>query len=175
MASCPKPRQQYPFEQSLVKGTDLCMDFVNKEGVDVIKGVAREKGEWAALSPEGVDNAIAIEQGLVSETWQLLPGEVDTQVCGTMAMEYSDSQSGVDCSPEMALCLDEGGMNEETPVGPPNTQQIKDVQGRIKTNIVFWREVLKAPGYVLTGLSQGTSYHYATCQIHFTGKTTAQC
>ena len=35
------------------------------------KGVAREKGEWAALSPEGVDNAIAIEHGLVSETWQV--------------------------------------------------------------------------------------------------------
>ena len=40
--------------------------------------MAREKGEWAALSPEGVDNAIAIEHGLVSETWQLLPGKDDT-------------------------------------------------------------------------------------------------
>ena len=38
VASCPKPRQQYPFEQSVVKETDLCMDFVDKEGVDVKKG-----------------------------------------------------------------------------------------------------------------------------------------
>ena len=80
LASYPKPRQQYPFKKPVIKGTDLCMDFVNKEGVDVKKGVASEKGEWAALSPEGFDNAIAIEQGLVSETWQLLPSEDDTQV-----------------------------------------------------------------------------------------------
>ena len=61
-----------------------------------------------------------------------------TQLCGTMATEYSDCQPGVDCSPEMDLCLDREGTNEETPVDPPNPHQIQDVQGRIKTNIVFW-------------------------------------
>ena len=55
VANCPKPRQQYPFEQSSVKGTDLGMSFVTRECVDVIKKVDIEK-EWAALSPEGVDS-----------------------------------------------------------------------------------------------------------------------
>ena len=112
----------------MVKRTDIRMDFVNREGVDAIKAVVRERGEWAALSPEGVDNAIAIEQGLVSESWQLLPGEDDTQVSGTMATEYSNCQPGVDCSPEMALCLDRKGRNEETPVGPPNPHQVQEMR-----------------------------------------------
>ena len=62
VANCPKSKQQYPFEHSLVKGVDLGMSFVSRECVDVIKKVDIEKGEWAALSPEGVDNVIAIEQ-----------------------------------------------------------------------------------------------------------------
>jgi len=67
----------------------------------------------------------------------------------------TDCQPRVDCSFEMALCLDREGMNEETPAGPPNPRQVQDVQGRIKTNIVFWREVLKAPGYVLDWIESG--------------------
>ena len=82
----------------------------------------------------------------------MLAGEDNTQLCGTVATECSDCQPRVDCNSEMALCLDREGTNEETQVGPPNPQ---DVQGRIKTNIVFWREVLKAPGYVLDWIESG--------------------
>ena len=116
VASCPKPRQQYPFEQSVVKGTDLCMNFVDKEGVD---------------------NAIAIEHSLVSETWQLLPGEDDIQLCGTMATEYSDCQPGVDCSLEMDLCLDREGMNEETPEGPLTHAKFRMSKGESRPILFF--------------------------------------
>ena len=71
VANCPKPRQQYPFEQSLVKGTDLSRDLISVQCVDVTIRVDMEKGEWAALSPEGVYHVMTMEQDEVSEFLQL--------------------------------------------------------------------------------------------------------
>ena len=105
VVNCPKPRQQYPFEQSLVKGTDLGMSFVSRECVDVIKKVDIEKAEWAALSPEGVDNVIAIEQGKVSEPETLIS---DT-------WHYGDYTAMDNCGPEIALYLDSESRGWETP------------------------------------------------------------
>ena len=61
VANCPKPRQQYPFEQSLVKGTDIGMQCATKECVDIVKRINVESAAWEALSPEGVDRVMLRE------------------------------------------------------------------------------------------------------------------
>ena len=54
-----------------------------------------------------------------------------------------------------ALCLDSESRGWETPQSPPSVHQIQDVQGRLKSNITFWREVLRAPEYILDWIESG--------------------
>ena len=46
VANCPKPRQQYPFEQSLIKETDMGMHSTTKKCVDIVKGINVESAAW---------------------------------------------------------------------------------------------------------------------------------
>ena len=66
VANCPKPKQQYPLKQSLVKGADNSVVIISKECVDMVNRVNNEKGEWIGLSTEGVDNVMEMEQGRVT-------------------------------------------------------------------------------------------------------------
>ena len=47
VASYPKLRQQHPFKQSLVKGTDIGTRSTTKECIDIVKGINVESPVWA--------------------------------------------------------------------------------------------------------------------------------
>ena len=87
VANCPKPRQQYPFEQSLVKETDMGMHGTTKECVDIVKEINVESAAWAGLSPEGVDRVMLREQGTISCSQELFP----TDEAGRPSDQFADS------------------------------------------------------------------------------------
>ena len=75
VTNCPKPKQHYPFEQSLVKGTDIDMHCAIKECVDIVKGIKVESAAWAALSSEGVDKVMLRELGSANCLKELMPAD----------------------------------------------------------------------------------------------------
>ena len=81
VATCPNPRQQYPFEQSLVKGTDISRDFVSIECVDVTKRVDMEKVSGQPYHQKVL--IMTMEQGEVSEPLQLWATGNESKVSDT--------------------------------------------------------------------------------------------
>ena len=145
VANCPKPRQQYPFEQSLVKETDMGMHGTTKECVDIVKEINVESAAWAGLSPEGVDRVMLREQGTISCSQELFP----TDEAGRPSDQFADS-----LGPDSDVPIDGEGRCWEAQEGTPSNQ-ILDVQGRLKSNIAFWRETLGAPACVLDWIESG--------------------
>ena len=98
-----------------------------------------ESAGWAALSPEGVDKVMLREQGSVNCLKELIPSDRFGK-----PSDYSVDGLG----PEGDMPIDGGCKCREAQEGTPR-DQILDVQGRLKSNIAFWRETLRAPVYVL--------------------------
>ena len=91
VANCLKPKQQYPFEQSLVKGTDIGLHCVLlRECVDIVKGIKVESAAWAALSPEHVDKVMLRELESANCLKELMPadgvGKPDDNYMGRLRM-----------------------------------------------------------------------------------------
>ena len=147
VASCPKPRQQYPFKQSLVKGTDIGTRCTTKECVDIVKGINVELPVWAGLSPEGVDRVMLREQGSIKCLKELCPAEEAGRPC-------IDSVERLAIDTDNDVPIGGEGKCWEAQEGTPGNQ-ILDVQGRLKSNINFWRETLGAPAYVLDWIESG--------------------
>ena len=146
VASCPKPTQQYPFKQSLVKGTDIGTRCNTKECVDIVKGIIVESPVWAGLSPEGVDRVMLREQGSINCLKELFSAEEAGRPC-KYSVESLDTDNNV-CIGGEGKCWE---AQERTP-----SNQILGVQGRLKSNINFWRETLGAPAYVLDWIESGS-------------------
>ena len=153
VANCPKPRQQYSFEQSLVKETDMDMHCTTKECVDIVKEINVESAAWAGLSPEGVDRVMLREQGTISCSQELFP----TDEAGRPSDQFADS-----LGPDSDVPIDGEGKCWEAQEGTPSNQ-ILDVQGRLKSNIAFWRETLGAPAYTLDWIESG--YKLPLCHL----------
>ena len=147
VANCPKPRQQCPFEQSLVKGTDIGNSCITKECVDIVKGINVESAAWASLSPEGVDRVMLREQGCTSFLQKL---------CLTNETERPSDNfvDGLGTYVDVPIDGDGEGKCWEAQESYPS-DQILDVQGRLKSNMAFWRDNLGALAYVLDWIESG--------------------
>ena len=122
VTSCPRPRQQYPFKQSLVKRTDIGTRCNTKECVDIVKGINVESPVWAGLSPEGVDRVVLREQGSINCLKELFPAEEAGRPC-------KDSVENLDTDND--VCIGGEGKCWEAQEGTPSNQ-ILGVQGRLK-------------------------------------------
>ena len=121
------------------------MHGTTKECVDIVKEINVESAAWAGLSPEGVDRVMLREQGTISCSQELFP----TDEAGRPSDQFADS-----LGPDSDVPIDGKGRCWEAQEGTPSNQ-ILDVQGRLKSNIAFWRETLGAPAYVLDWIESG--------------------
>ena len=95
---------------------------------------------------------MTMEQGKVNEPLRLQSKGDKAQ--DSYTREYNDDHAIDNLGTEIDLCLDSEIRGWETQETSPSPQQIQDVQGRLKCNIIFWREVLGAPGYNLRRLDR---------------------
>ena len=147
VANCAKPKQQYPSRQPLVRGAvnnvhdvhTVCVnDFELDAFYEIDKSCVSTKGIDGETDKvlSGVTASIQQEAGSLGETGNaevsaLIPIDASDEYPATWDSKYWEIQDEV--------------------LGP----QIEDVQGRVRKNLSFWREVLKASDNVLDTIQSG--------------------
>ena len=105
-----------------MKETDTSTHCTVKEYINIVKGINIKSAVWAGLSPEGVYRVMLRKQGSISCLEEL----------------FRIEEAG---SPRKNFVSPIGGRGKcwEVQEGTPSNQ-ILDIKGRLKSNIIFWRD-----------------------------------
>ena len=144
MATCPSKGRPYPFAQAVVSSAEnitVDLDEMSGHAHSVNKYVAKLHADVEGVnSVQGTIECVNKVQDTAKVSGNLSPVEQVT-VTDNSEYHYGDGVQEVSKFWKVEAIT--------------NTVQITDVQGRLKKNITFWREVLQAPPPVLECIELG--------------------
>ena len=165
-ANCPKNKAQYPLSQSVVGLADQSISLHN---------VCMSSGDTATIagSPEvsgkseGINNSacspVEAGKGKVVKSGHQGNGLVGMATKGVDVAKTNDSNpEGFEVDPLSNEYCENGDLEYELGITSKywelesiDTHQVLDVQGRLKQNLVFWKETLQAPPPILDCIEYG--------------------
>ena len=165
-ANCPKNKALYPLSQSVVGLADQLISLHN---------VCMSSGDTATIAgssevsgkSEGINNSacspVEAGKGKVVKSGHQGNGLVGMATKGVDVAKTNDSNpEGFEVDPLSNEYCENGDLEYELGITSKyweleskDTHQVLDVQGRLKQNLVFWKETLRAPPPILDCIEYG--------------------